>query len=232
MQLSCAGAWWGPFESRFIVCDGLRSARLWSRIGAGSNEVLSWVPRGEESARSRTKGFNVLSGGLVAEAIAKLGATADDEFAFVTEDPAFARAAVAIVSDEIEPQVPVLVLSDAVGAADLPPHPCLRATGLRSLIRDDVDDEFSMLGNLRRVVAVRTLLERREKVGILLQPDPDPDGIAGGYALRAVLGRRRPTATADLVRRGEAAREHRDGARAGRRDPHGHARRALRVRRD
>jgi len=151
------------------------------------------VPRGEESARSRTKGFTVLPGGLVAEAIVKLGATPDDEYAFVTEDPAFARAAVAIVSETL-PQAPVLVLSDAVDPADLPPHPCLRTTGLRSLIRDDVDDEFSMLGNLRRVVAVRSLLERREKVGILLQPDPDPDGIAGGYALRAVLGRRRPTA--------------------------------------
>src|SRR5262249_51399187 len=56
--------------SRFIVCDGLRSARLWSRIGAGESEILSWVPRGEESARSRTKGFNVLPGGLCAESIA------------------------------------------------------------------------------------------------------------------------------------------------------------------
>ena len=153
--------------SRFIVCDGLRSARLWSRIGAGENEVLSWVPRAKESARSRTKGFNVLPGGLSAESIAKLGATAEDEFAFVTEDNAFARAAVEIVSETV-PQAPVLVLSDQVETSALPPHPCLRETGLRSLIRDDVDDEVSMLGNLRRVVAVRSLLERREKVGILL----------------------------------------------------------------
>jgi nanoRNase/pAp phosphatase (c-di-AMP/oligoRNAs hydrolase) len=189
--------------SRFIVCDGLRSARLWSRIGAGQSEVLTWVPKGEESARSRTKGFNVLPGGLSAEAIAKLGATAEDEFAFVTEDAAFARAAVSIVEETV-PQAPVLVLSDAIEPGALPTHPCLRATGLRSLIRDDIDDEFSMLGNLRRVVAVRSLLERREKVGILLQPDPDPDGIAGGVALRAVLGRRRPTAP--LISFGEVKR--------------------------
>ena len=188
---------------RFIVCDGLRAARLWSRIGAGENEVLSWVPQTEESARSRTRGFNVLPGGLSSESIAKLGAAPDDEFAIVTEDPAFARAAVAIVS-EVAPQAPVLVLSDAVDPAQLPAHPCLRSNGLRSLIRDDVDDEFSMLGNLRRVVAIRTLLERREKIGILLQPDPDPDGIAGGYALRAVLGRRRPTAP--LISFGEVKR--------------------------
>src|SRR5260221_7198873 len=125
----------GGRVSRFIVCDGLRSARLWSRIGAGENEILSWVPRSEESARSRTKGFNVLPGGLCAESIAKLGATPEDEFAFVTEDAAFAREAVAIVS-EVSQDAPVLLLSDAVDAGELPAHPGLRATGLRPLIRD------------------------------------------------------------------------------------------------
>src|SRR5262245_11081820 len=85
------------------------------------------------------------------------------------------------------------MLSDALDPAELPAHPCLRSNGLRSLIRDDVDSEFEHLTNLRRVVDVRTLLGPREKIGILLQPDPDPDGIAGGYALRALLGRKSPT---------------------------------------
>jgi hypothetical protein len=108
---------------------------------------------------------------------------------------------VAIV-DEIEPQIPVLCCRTRSRGDLRPPVPA--RDRLRSLIRDDIDDEFSMLANLRRVVAVRSLLERREKVGILLQPDPDPDGIAGGYALRAVLGRRRPTAP--LISFGEVKR--------------------------
>ncbi|HSJ96715.1 MAG TPA: DHH family phosphoesterase, partial [Myxococcota bacterium] len=33
----------------------------------------------------------------------------------------------------------------------------------------------------------------RERIAILLQPDPDPDGIACGVALRALLGRKSPT---------------------------------------
>ena len=189
--------------SRFIVCDGLRTARLWRRIGAGEDEILSWVPREDESARSRPTGFAALQGGLSAPAIAKLGPKPDDEFAIVTEDPAFARAAVSVVA-EAAPSAPVLVLSDALDPETLPEHPCLRTAGLRSLIRDDVDDEFSLLGNLRRVVAIRSLLERREKVGILLQPDPDPDGIAGGYALRAILGRKAPTSP--LISFGEVKR--------------------------
>ncbi|HEX5068011.1 MAG TPA: DHH family phosphoesterase [Myxococcota bacterium] len=176
---------------RIIVCDGLSSARLWSRIGADEDEVLTWVPRENES-RSRPPGFHALAGGLSADSIAKLDPKPGDGFALVSEEASFARAAVTAVS-EAAPGFPVLMLSDSVSGAELPAHPCLRATGLRSLIRDDVDEEFEHLTNLKRVADVRTLLGPREKVGILLQPDPDPDGIAGGYALRALLGRKSTT---------------------------------------
>jgi nanoRNase/pAp phosphatase (c-di-AMP/oligoRNAs hydrolase) len=177
---------------RIIVCDGLGSARLWSRIGASDDEVLTWVPREDES-RSRPPGFHALQRGLSADAITKLGPKPGDEFAVVSEDTAFARAAVNAIS-AVAPEAPLLVLSDSVDSEDLPEHSCLRDTGLRSLIRDDVDEQFAHLSNLRRVVDLRALIEPREKLGILLQPDPDPDGIAGGYALRALLGRKSPTA--------------------------------------
>jgi nanoRNase/pAp phosphatase (c-di-AMP/oligoRNAs hydrolase) len=187
---------------RIIVCDGLASARLWSRIGAGEDEVLTWVPRDSES-RSRPPGFHSLQGGLSGDAIAKLNPKEGDEFAVVSEDTPFARAAVSTIAEAV-PDAPLLLLSDTVEAENLPPHPCLREAGLRSLIRDDVDAEFSHLSNLRRVVDICSLLERRDKLGILLQPDPDPDGIAGGYALRALLGRKAPTAP--LISFGEVKR--------------------------
>ncbi|MGH0030991.1 MAG: DHH family phosphoesterase [Myxococcota bacterium] len=187
---------------RIIVCDGRASARLWKRIGAGEDEVLTWVPREAES-RFRTAGFNALKDGLCAESIARLSPKEGDGFAIVSEETSFARQAVTLLS-QVAPDAPVLVLSDTVDADDLPSHPCLRAAGLRSLIRDDVDGEFSHLGNLRRVVEIRALLEPREKVGILLQPDPDPDGIAAGYALRALVGRKSPTAP--LISFGEVKR--------------------------
>jgi nanoRNase/pAp phosphatase (c-di-AMP/oligoRNAs hydrolase) len=151
---------------RIIVCDGAELARLWGRIGAGDDEVLTFQ---------------------------KLDPKVGDEFALVSEEAPFIRAAVSAIAGA-EPEAPVLVLSDRVDADEIPDHPCLRRTGLRSLIRDDIDDEFTHLSNLRRVVDLRALVERREKVGILLQPDPDPDGIAGGYALRALFGRKSPTA--------------------------------------
>jgi len=187
---------------RIILCDGAELARLWDRIGTGDNEVLTWVPR-EKEARARPRGFQSLQGGLCPEAILKLNPKEGDEFALVTEDGPFARAAVPILA-QVVPEAPLLVLSDRIVDDDLPEHPCLRLAGLRSLIRDDVNAEFSHLSNLRRVVDLRKLVNGREKLGILLQPDPDPDGIAGGYALRAILGRKRPTAP--LISFGEVKR--------------------------
>ncbi len=177
---------------RIIICDGAELARLWARIGAGDVEDLTWVPREHES-RARPAGFRALQGGLSAEAIARLAPAEGDELAIVSEEGPFARSAVTAIA-EAAPGAPVLLLSDRIDAEEVPDHPCLRRTGLRTLIRDDIDREFAHLGNLRRVANVRELMQPREKIGILLQPDPDPDGIAGGQALRAVLGRKRTTA--------------------------------------
>jgi nanoRNase/pAp phosphatase (c-di-AMP/oligoRNAs hydrolase) len=188
--------------SRFILCDGAELARLWGRIGPADTEELTWIPREDES-RARPQGFRALQGGLAPEAIQRLSPKPGDEFALISDEPSFVRAAVAAIVAAV-PQAPILVMSDRLRTEDLPEHRCLRRAGLRSLIRDDVDHEFGHLGNLRRVVAVRELLGDREKIGILLQPDPDPDGIASGYGLRALLGRKAPTAP--LISFGEVTR--------------------------
>jgi len=187
---------------RIIVCDGAETARLWNRIGAGPNEELLWVPRENES-RARPPGFRALQGGLSEDAFQKLGPLATDEYALASDDGPWARTAIREIGKG-DPDVPILVLTDLLSDEDLPHHACVRRTGLKTLIRDDVDDEFDHLSNLQRVVQLRTLLDSRERVGILLQPDPDPDGIACGYALRAILGRKRTTAP--LISFGEITR--------------------------
>ena len=174
------------------MCDGAELARLWCRIGAGDHEELTWVPREDES-RARPPGFRALAGGLTPEAILKLNPKEGDVFGIVSEEIGFVRTAVAVIAEAV-PSSSVLVLSDQIAEDDLPPHRCIRLGRLRSLIRDDFDEEFDHVGNLRRVVELRDLLGGREKLAILLQPDPDPDGIACGYALRALLGRKSPTA--------------------------------------
>jgi nanoRNase/pAp phosphatase (c-di-AMP/oligoRNAs hydrolase) len=188
---------------RIIVCDGAELARLWGRIGPGEAEELTWVPRGEEESRARPPGFRGLAGGLVPDAIAKIDAAQSDQFGVVTEEASFARQAIAAIA-AVAPAAPVLVLSDRIEANDLPEHRCVRLGRLRSLVRDDLDDEFDHLANWLQVVRIRERLGPCERIGILLQPDPDPDGIASGYALRALLGRKSPTAP--LISFGEIKR--------------------------
>jgi len=187
---------------RIIICDGAESARLWSRIGADATEELNWIPREDES-RSRPPGFKILQGGLDEDAISKLDPTHEDEYALVSDDGPWTRLAVREIR-KVSPQAPILVLSDSLTEDDLPDHASLRMTGWKTLIRDDIDEEFDHLANLQRVVKMRELLEGREKVGILVQPDPDPDGIASAYALRSLLGRKRTTAP--LISFGEVQR--------------------------
>lgn len=187
---------------RIIICDGAESARLWSSIGTDESEELNWVPR-EDEARARPPGFKILQGGLGEEAIAKLEPAPDDEFALVSDDGPWTRLAVREIQ-KVDEDASILVLSDSLTEDDLPDHPSLRRTGWKTLIRDDIDEEFDHLANLQRVVKIRELLGDREKVGILLQPDPDPDGIASAYALRYLLGRKRTTAP--LISFGEVQR--------------------------
>jgi len=187
---------------RIIVCDGADIARFWSRIGAAQDEELTWVPREHES-RARPPGFRALQGGLTREAIAKLEPRAGDRYAIASDDAPWIRSAIRAI-DEAAPGAPILVLSDRLGDDDIPDRAQLRHSGLTSLLRDDVDEQFDHLENLQRVVELRALLDPRERVGILLQPDPDPDGIACGYALRSLLGRKRNTAP--LISFGEVKR--------------------------
>jgi nanoRNase/pAp phosphatase (c-di-AMP/oligoRNAs hydrolase) len=53
----------------------------------------------------------------------------------------------------------------------------------------EVDQE----GNKARLEQLRKLTDAAERVALLLQDDPDPDGIASAIALRTVLGRNRAT---------------------------------------
>ncbi len=187
---------------RIIVCDGADHARQWSRVGALEHEELTWVPREDESSL-RPPGFRALQGGLNPDAISKLEPQPGEVFALACDEGPWVRTAIPIIA-EVAPESPILLLTDTLGDEDVPDHRCLRRAGLKTLVRDDINLEFDHLDNLRRVAQLRELLGPREKVAVLLQPDPDPDGIACGYALRVILGRKKTTAP--LVSFGEIQR--------------------------
>lgn len=57
------------------------------------------------------------------------------------------------------------------------------------LLRRPISAELRHIESTHRVKKVRDILEKADRIALLLQPDPDPDGIASALALRTLLGR-------------------------------------------
>jgi nanoRNase/pAp phosphatase (c-di-AMP/oligoRNAs hydrolase) len=90
---------------------------------------------------------------------------------------------------EVAPGVPVLLLHQGSEAPVLPGYPTVTALLLSRLVRDALRPEMNRASLRVKAERIRGLLADKERVGILLQDDPDPDAIASGLALRALLGR-------------------------------------------
>jgi nanoRNase/pAp phosphatase (c-di-AMP/oligoRNAs hydrolase) len=69
-----------------------------------------------------------------------------------------------------------------------------RSVAWKDLLSAGLDQELQLLALQDRVRDLRNGLKDAEEVAILLQDDPDPDGLAGALALRKVLGRNSQTA--------------------------------------
>jgi nanoRNase/pAp phosphatase (c-di-AMP/oligoRNAs hydrolase) len=69
-----------------------------------------------------------------------------------------------------------------------------RSVAWKDLLSAGLDQELQLLSLQDRVRDLRSFLKDAEEVAILLQDDPDPDGLAGALALRKVLGRNSQTA--------------------------------------
>ena len=91
------------------------------------------------------------------------------------------------------PEVKVLVTTTD-GELDHLVRGNLRKVSWADMVGDRLETEIARLRTLERVQALRDLLDPADDVALLLQPDPDPDGIASALALRQILRRNRATA--------------------------------------
>ena len=108
----------GNLMRRIIVCDGVQTARLWTRIDSVDHEELTWVPREEESTL-RPSGFRVLQGGLSIDAISKLEPKIGEGFALASDDGSWVRTAIALIV-KVAPEAPILLLSNNLGEDVIP----------------------------------------------------------------------------------------------------------------
>ena len=106
--------------------------------------------------------------------------------------PTQAAAAVDALSRS-RPEIKILVTT-ANGELDSFARENLRKVSWADVVGDRLEREVARLRTLDRVNAVREILDPAEDIAILLQPDPDPDGIASALALRQLLHRNKGTA--------------------------------------
>jgi nanoRNase/pAp phosphatase (c-di-AMP/oligoRNAs hydrolase) len=91
------------------------------------------------------------------------------------------------------PEIQILVTTTN-GELGSVPRDNVRALSWADVLGDRLRSEVARLRTLERVSAVRAVLDPAEDVAILLQPDPDPDGIASALGLRQLLKRNKSTA--------------------------------------
>lgn len=90
--------------------------------------------------------------------------------------------------------VPIVVLSDFSAEVPLIQKSTISYLPVKRLLWSAVEREWLYILNRERTEKIRTLTQGAENVLILTQHDPDPDALASGLALRALLGRNRATA--------------------------------------
>ncbi|MBS1985437.1 MAG: DHH family phosphoesterase [Bdellovibrionales bacterium] len=69
-----------------------------------------------------------------------------------------------------------------------------RSVAWHDLMSEGMEQEIQLLSVQRRVQELRDVLKDADRVAILLQDDPDPDGLASALALRKILNRNSQTA--------------------------------------
>lgn len=94
----------------------------------------------------------------------------------------------------VAPGVPVLLVVQGGAPPVLPSHPTVTTLALPRLLGEVLRPEVDRAALRLRGERIRQLLGGADRVGILLQDDPDPDALASGLALRALVGRTKPTA--------------------------------------
>jgi len=94
----------------------------------------------------------------------------------------------------VAPGVPVLLLIHGTPPRTLPAYPSVTTLVLSRLVSEVLAPELHRAGLRLRAEQLRQLLGDKERIGILLQNDPDPDALASGLALRALVGRTKPSA--------------------------------------
>ena len=117
------------------------------------------------------------------------------------KDPEASQRVVEALKDK-NPEMKILKVGERAGRPAL--QDTRRSVAWGELLSPVMDQELNFLNIQNQIRDLRELLKDADQVAILLQDDPDPDGLASALALRKVLGRK--TQTAPIVSMGRVTR--------------------------
>jgi len=93
----------------------------------------------------------------------------------------------------LKQDLPILSLASEEEASRDRNDPALRQIPIEDIFQEFCGPQLLDTSNRQKVEKIRSLFGDKDKIHILLQHDPDPDGIGGALALRELLGRKRAT---------------------------------------
>jgi nanoRNase/pAp phosphatase (c-di-AMP/oligoRNAs hydrolase) len=158
-----------------------------SRLRLPDREIFRWRPDGKLEGEPHEAFQGPLDAAATYRGVAR--SAGDDVMAVLDlADPRYA-AAVAAALREAKPDAALLVVCDAQ-APVFPRDATVRCVSWPDLLREELTAELRRLELRRRVARIRRFAAGARVLPLLMQDDPDPDGMASALALRALLHRR------------------------------------------
>lgn len=175
------------------VCEDDLLFEFMRRVATKRGDVLFLVEEAEVARRIRRQGGASQWGDLEDEATYKKSRLekAAQVILFIRDRQL--RDLVYGLLRSLRGDLPILSLSSQREAAGNSKDPLLRQLPLEDIFQEFCAPQLLDAVNRQKVERIRSLFREKDRIHILLQHDPDPDGIGSALALRELLGRNRTT---------------------------------------
>jgi nanoRNase/pAp phosphatase (c-di-AMP/oligoRNAs hydrolase) len=175
------------------ICEDDLLFQFMRKVAAKRGEVLFLVREAEVARRIRRQGGSSQWGDLEQESTyGKCHLEHINQVVLFIRDLEL-RERVYLLLRTLNSGLPILSLSSGKEATADYKDPFLRQLPLEDIFQEFCAPQLLDAFNRQKVDKIRSLFREKDKIHILLQHDPDPDGIGSALALRELLGRNRTT---------------------------------------
>lgn len=175
------------------ICEDDLLFQFMPKIARKRGEALFLVQDPEAAKRMKRRGASSRWAELAKEATYKrIRLDRVDQSILFIRNPEL-REEIYSLLRRLKPDLPILSLTSEEEVSRDRNDPSLRELRLEDIFQESCGAQLLDTLNRQKVEKIRSLFGEKDKIHILLQHDPDPDGIGSALALRELLGRKRAT---------------------------------------